>query len=306
MLHSLTHCSNLRAYLMLTVTALCWAANVVFGKLAVGEIPPMLLVTVRWLGVVLLLFVLLGRDIAAQAAVLKRHFWFLTALASSGLTLFNALYYVAAHSTSGANLGILQGSIPVLVIIGGWLVFRSAGGVTQLIGVAITLAGVLLVSIGGSWAALRALAFNQGDLLMLLACVLFAGYTLALSRKPALPGLVFFAMLACLALMTSLPLVAWEYVSGQGFAPTATGWVLVVLVTLFPSFIAQICFIQGVALIGPSRAGVFINLVPVFATFMVVGVLDEPFEHFQLVALLLVLGGIVIAESGKPGQGNVR
>ena len=291
---------------MLTITTLCWATNVVFGKLAVGEISPMLLVTLRWLGVVLLLFVLLGRDIVAQAAAFKRHFWFLAALASSGLAFFNALYYVAAHSTSGANLGILQGSIPVLVTIGGWLAFRRVGTAMQWIGVAITLAGVVLVSTGGRWAVLRSLAFNHGDLLMLLACALFAGYTLALSRKPALPGLVFFAMLACLALITSLPLVAWEYASGQGVAPTATGWVLVVLVTLFPSFIAQVCFIQGVALIGPSRAGVFINLVPVFATFMVVGILDEPFEHFQLIALLLVLGGIVIAESGKSDRANVR
>ena len=299
MLRALTLTASLRAYLMLTVTALCWAANVVFGKLAVGEVSPMLLVTLRWLVVALLLVMLLGRDIVAQAAAFKRHFWFLAALAASGFTVFNALYYVAAHSTSGANLGILQGSVPVLVIIGGWLAFRAAGGPMQLIGVVITLAGVVIVSTGGRWEALRALAFNDGDLLMLLACALFAGYTLALPRKPALPGLVFFAMLAILALMTSLPLTVLEYASGRMLAPTPTGWALVVLVAVLPSFIGQICFIQGVALIGPARAGVFVNLVPVFAAVMVVGVLGEPFELFQLIALLLVLGGIVIAESGK-------
>ena len=66
-----------------------------------------------------------------------------------------------------------------------------------------------------------------------------------------------------------------------------------------PSFLAQICFIRGVELIGPGRAGVFVNLVPVFASIMAVGFLKEPFEGFHALALALVLGGIWLSERGK-------
>ena len=83
--------------------------------------------------------------------------------------------------------------------------------------------------------------------------------------------------------------------------PSATGWLIVALVTLFPSFLAQIFFIQGVALIGPSRAGIFVNLVPVFASILALVVLHEPFMPFHGVALCLVLGGIWLSERGKSG-----
>lgn len=284
---------------MLIITTGCWAGNVILGKLAVGEISPMQLVTARWFGVSLLLLVFARKYIVADWPVIRKHLWFVLLMGSSGFTAFNALYYIAAHSTSAINIGILQGSIPVFVLLGSYLIFRFKSSPLQLLGVCLTLLGVIIVASGGDFDKLRQLNLNTGDLFMLTACVLYAAYSLGLSRRPAASALGLFAALACVAFLISLPLLAIES-HQQGFTlPTIKGWIIVGLVTLLPSFLAQVFFIRSVELIGPARAGVFINLVPVFASVMAVYYLQEPLQSFQIISLLMVLGGIGLSELAK-------
>jgi len=290
---------NLLAYLLLTLTAACWAWNAIFGQLAVGEISPMVLVALRWLGVLALLMVFARDHVRRDWVVLRTRLPFACCMGALGFTSFNALFYIAAHTTSGLNVGILQGTIPVFVLIGAFLAYKTSIGVVQVAGVILTVGGVITIGSGGSLARLASLTLNPGDLFMVLACLLYAGYTVGLRRRPEVSALGFFTVMAAAAFVTSLPLVLIEWSSGMFAPPTAAGWLIVVLVTLFPSFLAQLAFIRGVELIGPSRAGVFVNLVPVFAAILAVNVLDEPFASFHAVALGLVLCGIWLSEWGK-------
>ncbi len=292
--------NSLRAYVFLTTTAICWGANAVFARLAVGEVSPLALVALRWLGVVLLLLVFARGTLRRDWQVLRHHLPFVFVLGALGFAIFNALFYVAAHRTTAVNIGILQGSVPVFVMLLAFVAYRTPVTLLQTAGVLVTLVGVVIVAAGGDLARLAGLAVNHGDLLMVLACFLYAVYTVALRRRPAVSALALFAGLAGGAFLTSLPLAFLEWRLGQFQWPTAMGWGIVVLVSIFPSFLAQICFIRGVELIGPGRAGVFVNLVPVFASLMAVGFLQEPFEGFHALALGLVLGGIWLSERGKP------
>ena len=97
----------------------------------------------------------------------------------------------------------------------------------------------------------------------------------------------------------SLPLMIWEIASGGFIWPTAAGLATLVYVAIGPAFVSQVFFLRGVELIGPGRAGVFVNLVPVFGAIMAVLILGEPFEPYHVVALLLVVGGIAIAQTGS-------
>jgi len=288
--------SSGRAYVLLTMTTLCWGANAVFGRLAVGEISPMLLVSLRWFGAVLLLLVFAHRHVFRDWPTLRGHLPFLAAMGALGFTAFNALFYVAAHSTTAVNIGIIQGSMPMFVLIGAFIAYRSPVSRLQMAGVALTMIGVVIVGTRGSLERLATLTLNHGDLLMVIACSLYAGYAVGLRRRPAVSALGLFTVLAGAAFLFSLPLAAVELAVGQLQWPTPTGWIVAGLVTLLPSFLAQIFFIQGVALIGPGRAGVFINLVPVFASIMAVAILSEPFEGFHAIALALVLAGIWLSE----------
>lgn len=288
-------------YLLLTFTMLCWGGNAVAGRLAVPEVSPMVLTAARWLFVVLLMACFARRQILRDWPVLRRHLPLLAAMGALGFTSFNALFYVAAYSTTAVNIGIIQGSIPVFVLLGAFLLYRTPVRGLQLAGVIVTIVGVLLVATKGEIERLLGLTFALGDLLMVIACALYAGYTLALRRRPQVSFLSFFAIMALSAFVTTLPLMAIEAAMGQTRAPSLAGIAILAYVGIFPSFLAQIAFMRGVSLIGPGRAGIFVNLVPVFASILAVVVLGEPFEFFQLGALALVLGGIALAERGKRG-----
>ncbi len=289
-----------RAYALLTGTTLCWGLNAIISRLAVGEISPMQLVMFRWLGVVAILLLVARRSLVTDWPVLRRHLPFLALMGGCGFTLFNALFYTAGHYTSAINIGILQGSIPIFVLLGSLLLLRHPIGPIQACGVAVTLAGVVIVASHGDPAELAALKVNRGDGFMLIACFFYAAYSIGLSRRPNVSALGLFAVMATIAWLVSLPLIGFEILHYGWSAPTPRGWLLVLLVTLLPSLIAQIFFIQGVALIGPGRAGVFVNLVPVFASIMAVIFLGEAFRLYHALALFLVLGGIGLSELGKP------
>jgi len=166
------------------------------------------------------------------------------------------------------------------------------------------LLGVAVVASAGDPAQLLVLAFNPGDLLMVCACVLYAGYTVALRRGPEVSATGLLTVMAGAAFLASLPLAVAELATGDFQWPTPTGWVIVLAVAVFPSLLAQAWFIQGVRSIGPGRAGVFVNLVPVFAAILGVTLLSEPFEAFHAAALALVLGGIWLSE--RRGSATVR
>ena len=295
-----TQASNMRAYMLLTLTTTCWAMNAVLGRLAVGEVSPMTLVCLRWLLVVVILSLISFRHLRRDWPVLKQYIFYFLAMGAFGFTGFNMLFYLSAHSTTAVNIGILQGSIPVFVLIGAFLVFRTRVSLLQSIGVILTIIGVTTVASGGSFARLASFEINLGDALMLLACVLYSGYTVALRYRPDISAISFLSMMAIAAFLTSIPFVFIEAGLGHFQPPTTNGWIIVAVVALFPSSIAQISFIIGVGILGPGRASVFVNLVPVFASIFAVTFLDEPFEFFQGAALALVLFGIWLSEKGKP------
>ena len=290
---------NIKAYLLLTTTTLCWGANAILGKIAVGEISPMLLVTLRWLSVVILLLIFARKYLIQDWPILRHHLRYICLMGTLGFTAFNALFYVAAHSTSAINIGILQGSIPIFVLLGTFLLYQLRITAVQTFGVAVTLVGVVAVASGGDITLLANLSINRGDLYMLIACLFYAGYSIGLSRRPAVSALGLFSSIAMVAFIVSLPLLAIEIASDKFQAPTATGWIVVALVSILPSLIAQVFFMHGVSLIGPGRAGVFVNLVPVFTSILAVVFLQETFEVFHAVSLGLVLGGIGLSELGK-------
>ena len=285
-----------RPALLLIFTTLVWGSNVVAARLAVGHVSPMMLTTARWSVACIALWLVARRQVVAAWPLLRPRWRYLTAMGVAGFTGFNALYYTAAHHTSAVNLAIIQGVVPVLVLLGAAAVFRLRVSVLQALGVALTLAGVALVAARGQWSVLRALDLNVGDVGVLAASVLYAGYTLGLRAKPAVSPLGFFAAVAGVAALASLPLLAWEVAAGDFFWPTPRGWWIIVYVGLLPSFVSQITYIRAVELIGPARAGVFYNLTPVFGPALAVLLLGEPLRPYHVLGLAMVLGGIAVAE----------
>jgi len=134
------------------------------------------------------------------------------------------------------------------------------------------------------------------DILILIAVVFYSGYSLLLRRRPLVPSLVFFAALTPAALLTSFLPLAYEIAAGEFFLPTLKGWLLLVYVAIFPSLLSQVFFMRGVELLGPGRAGLFTNLMPLFGASFAMLILGEVLAWYHVVALVLVIGGILLAE----------
>lgn len=284
------------AYLLMIVTTLIWGGNAVASRMAVDNITPMALTCLRWVGVCLVMPLLIRGDLVTHWPQMRAHWRFVALLGLTGFTGFNVLMYLAAYSTSAINIGILQGSIPVIVLIGAFFAYRIRITAMQAVGVAVTLAGVAVTASRGDIQVLLGFRFVPGDLLMILACVFYASYTVGVRNRPAVPALVFFTVAAAFACLFSLPLFVAEIALGAFHWPTPTGWGVLAFTIIMPSIISQLTFMRAIELIGPGRAGVFVNLVPVFAPLLAVLILGEPFGLYHALALLLVLGGIFIAE----------
>ncbi|WP_046868109.1 DMT family transporter [Microvirga massiliensis] len=292
------------AHLFLAVAALLWGANSVASKLAVGEVSPMVITTLRWVIACSILALIARPQLREDWPVLKPHWRSLALMGAVGITVFNALFFIAGHYTSAINLGIAQGWISVLVFVGAYVVYGSPLGRIQLFGILIALLGLVLVACQGEPSRLLHLEVNVGDLMMLVGCAASAGYTLALHARPKVSSIGFFTVMAFVAALTSLPLLAIELAVGVLQWPTRTGWLILVFIALGPSLLSQIFFVRGVAEIGPGRAGMFVNLVPVFGSIMAVVVIGERFAVHQVIALIMVAGGILIAECAVPDKGR--
>jgi drug/metabolite transporter (DMT)-like permease len=289
-------------WLMISMTCLFWAGNVVAARTAIGEISPLMLTSGRWMIACAILLLIAHRQLRADWPSLAPHWLRIFLMGAGGFTVFHALYYLSAHYTSGVNLSIMPGASPVLVLIGAWMLWRTRVTWLQGIGCALTIVGILIVGTHGDVNELIDLKFNIGDIGMFVASIMYAAYTLSLRNRPKASPIGFFIVMALAALIASIPGVIWEWARGELIVPTTTKGLMILLYTaLFPSLMAQIFYIRSIELIGPNRAILFYNLTPVISAVLSTLFLNEPFQLYHALALVFVVGGVMIAEKlGRP------
>jgi drug/metabolite transporter (DMT)-like permease len=288
-----------RAYIILVIATLCWGGNAVAGKLALGHVSPMVLTFLRWVFAVAFIFAISLPQLIRDWPIVRKRLPYFFALGTIGYTCFNAFLYTALQYTSAINAAVIQAGIPMMIFIINFALFRTRVLFAQIIGFILTIAGVaLLASHGDLWTLLH-LQMNIGDAIMLLCVLSYAIYTVILRWKPIVNWRTLMAIPAFFALVSSVPLMAYEVASDTALWPDAEGWMIVVYTSIFASLLAQILFIRAVEDIGANRAGLFINLVPVFGTLLSVAIIGETLYPYQIIALLLTFCGIAVAERKK-------
>ena len=211
---------HLKAYALLTLTAFIWAGNSVAGKIGAGHIDPILLTSLRW-GIAAAVAVALSlKQLRADWPVIRRHGVMLFAYGASGFAIFNILLYMALTKTSVINVMIEQAAIPFVIFTGNFALLRQRTTTAQLIGGALTLGGVVITATHGHPEGLLRLRLNAGDALMLLAVVVYAGYSIGLRGKPPLHWRSFLAAPCLAAALTCVPFLIWRAAS----APDTAGF----------------------------------------------------------------------------------
>jgi drug/metabolite transporter (DMT)-like permease len=287
-------------YVLLTLAPLFWGGNMVAAKLAVGSVAPFVLLTARFVGALLMVLPFAWPHMKRDWPTLRRGAIWLFVYGAIGFAAFNACLYAAANYTTAINSSIEQASIPVFVLIANFLFFGVRGKPLQILGVIVTIVGVMLVATHGDLASIAKFSFNAGDLLVLLACVIYAAYALTLKYRPQVNWLSFLGASMVGAVIGA---IFFLFVFGGGPAALGAlgstgleGWAIIVYVAFFPSLLSQLFFAQGLVMIGPNRASLFNNLIPVFGTILSVLILRESLEPYHLIAAVIVVAGITIAE----------
>lgn len=288
------------APLLLAATMLFWAGNSIAGRAMSGVVPPMTLTFWRWVLASLLVAPLAWKHLKTDWPELRRRWRTVLLLSISGVASFGALLYWGLESTTALNSLLMQAAIPPLILFFGFALLRDRVGGGALIGVALSLLGVLVViSEGRPW-ALFSLHLNPGDGIILVGVVLYAGYSLLLRRRPQVHPLSLLLVTFVLAALFTAPLYAHELIQGRTFQPTWQAMAGIGYVALFPSFLAYLCFNRGVELIGAGPAGQYMHLMPVFGAVLAVALLGEPFHPYHAAGVVLI--GLGIAATAFAGR----
>lgn len=284
------------AYLLLTLAAFLWGGNAVAGKLASADWQPFTITSLRWLLTAIVLLPFAWQYLQRDSATLRKHWHVLVLLGAFGMSLFNLFMYLALNHTTAINVAIEQASMPVMIMLANFVLYSQRTSRLQVVGLVLSIIGVFVTTTAGKPWLFFTEGLNFGDAIMMLACVFYAGYTIGLKRKPNVHWLTFMWMISISAFAMTLPFVFWEMQQQPFVAPPLKGWAVMVYIILFPTICAQIFYARGVELIGGNRAGQFINLVPIFGPLLAILILNESFQWYHLVGLLMVIGGILLAE----------
>ncbi|HEY8607735.1 MAG TPA: DMT family transporter [Noviherbaspirillum sp.] len=287
--------------LMLTVPPLLWAGNAVVGRVVSTMVPPITLNFLRWL-IALLLLLPLAWPVFRRGSGLWSHWRRFALLGLLGIGVYNALQYLALHSSTPINVTLVGSSMPVWMLLIGWMFFGARVTGRQVGGAAFSIAGVLLVLSRGEWQHLLALRLVPGDLFMILATIAWSVYSWLLAQPRDPPEIrrdwsAFLMAQVAFGLLWSGMFAAAEWQLLQP-PPVQWRWPLVaalLYVATGPALIAFRCWGTGVQRVGPSIASFFNNLTPLFAALLSSAFLGEAPHWYHGLAFVLIVGGIVLS-----------
>jgi drug/metabolite transporter (DMT)-like permease len=288
-------------YLLLSITALCWAGNAIVGRLAAGHIPPVTLSFLRWSLAFLTILPFAWKHLKHDWAAIRARLGTMIVLSITGIGAFNTLQYWALEHTQALNTLLLQSAGPLVVAIWSLILLGVRLTLAQAAGVTLSLAGVLVILLHGDLTALTSIQFNKGDIIFTVALVIFGLYSVLSLKRPEIHGLSFVGFTFGCGAACLIPLLTWELFSRPVMQLDTTNLLTLFYVAVFPSTLAYLCFNRGVQLIGANRAAPFFHVVPVFGSIMAFVFLRERPQLFHIIGFALVLTGVFVA-SRKPAK----
>jgi drug/metabolite transporter (DMT)-like permease len=287
--------SQAAAYVLLPLASACWAGNHVLARAAGGHVPPSSLAVVRWALVALLVLPFALAHARTDWAKLKRNGRVMLLLAVTGGGLFGTLQFWALHFTTALNMGVVGSVAPAFIVAASWILFRDRLSPLQLLGVMISLSGVLAIVSHLDLARLASFSFNGGDLLIIANMVLWALYSACLRLRPDIHPMTFMLAMAVIAGLGNIPFAALEYAFNYRLQPTGLTLLTVLYAALATTLLAYFAWNRGIDIVGAPRAGAFLHTVPLFSVILATTILGETVEVYHLLGFALILGGVSLA-----------
>ncbi len=281
--------SNYIPYLIMMIPPLLWAGNFIVGKAVADQHAPIGLSFWRWFLASAVFLPFAAKSIWYQREIIQKNFWQILLLALLSVSLFNSLAYISLLYTTATNATLLNSFIPIFILIISGLFFGEKISAKQILGILVSLLGVLAILTQMDPQILLGLQINKGDLWMLLAALDWAFYSILLKylRPKELDAVPFLGIL--LVLGTAMIFPVWlldpfdEYMVLNGEMVMALFYI-----AIFPSIVSYLAWNYGMKKLGAARGGQFIHLMPLFGAIMAVVFLGESIQLYHIAGGLLI------------------
>jgi len=286
-----------KAYIMLVLATLFWAGNFVVGKIAfIENVPPFSLTFFRWLLVWLILIPFTYKEFFKLRRVILDNFLLLLLLGLTSVGLFNSFIYNALNFTQVINASLFNAVIPVAIILFGLLFKLEKTNKYQILGLIISILGILSIITKLDLDILLTLSFNKGDILMIGAVITWGIYSAFLKKRKFEVSLLTLVHILCtFGLVTLIPQFLFEFSQGKTIIINDHLIYSLIYLAIFPSIGSYYCWAGAVSIIGANRAGIFLSLIPLFSTILAMIFFDEKFLFFHFIGSVLIILGLLLS-----------
>ena len=288
---------NTKAYIMLVCATLFWAGNFMVGKFAfLTNIPPMSLVFFRWLLVWLILLPFTYKEIIKYKEIIFKNLPLLFFLALTSVGLFNSFTYLALVHTQVINASLFNTAIPAMIILLCFIFKIEKTNRFQIMGLILSVLGILSIITKLDFNILLSLNFNKGDIIMIGGVITWGLYSSFLKKKKfTLPLLTLVHILCTFGLLFILPQFLFEISQGKIIKFDINLSYILIYLALFPSIGSYYCWAGAVSIIGANRAGIFLSLIPLFSTILAMFFFNENFYFFHFIGSVLIVLGLILS-----------
>ena len=289
------------AYLLLSLSVLFWAGNFIVGKFAtLFEIPPLSLNVFRWLSVWLILMPFTYKEILKNLPNIKKNWLMISFMGLITISTFNSVVYFALNHTQVINAVLVLAAIPAATIIFSSLMNIEKTNILQLIGLLLSAIGIGSIISSGDIGKIISLNFNKGDVWMLVCVITWALYsTLLKKNKFKFSQFTLIQLMVSAGLLFLIPQLFYEKSIGLNVNFNKAFFIILFYVVVFPAIAAYYCWQKGVEIIGPNRASMFIQLMPLFSAAMAIIIFKEKFELYHFVGAACIISGIYLSNKKK-------
>ncbi len=293
--------SDTKAYLFLTLAALFWSGNFIVGKAAsTYEIPPFSLNFYRWFFAFLILFPFTYKEVINKKDYVFENLGLFIILGITSITIFNSIVYYSLYYTQVISGILMISTIPVWILFFASFLKIEKTNLFQILGVILSLTGVLFIVTKADIQLIKELEFNKGDLSMVIGMLSWAIYS-ALLRKKTHPisQLALLEIIIICGFIFLVPIYFIEMSFGNKIVLGLPFILTLSYVVLFPGIFAFLFWIKGIDIIGANRSGVFLHLMTIFGALMAIVILGEKFMFYHFLGAIFIIAGITLSNKSK-------
>ena len=291
-------------YIALTAAAAFWGGTWTAARGSYQDVSPAVMAFSRWAAAGSVLLPLLAASLWRHRAALRREWRTIALLSAVGAIFFNYMIFRGTQTTTAINGALLNASVPIYIVLLSLAGVGERSTAGRIAGIAIALAGLVVVVAHGSWQRLTGLEFVEGDLWIASAMFFWGLYTIGIRGwNSALPPLTGLAAIAAVSVLGLAPMAAVELAYDGRLAATPEAVYGILYVGVCGTAGAYVLWNYGIRRVGAAGGSLFLYLIPVFGAIFAVTILSEEIALYHLAGTALIVTGILVANRGPVGPG---